>query len=81
MKKLILRRFTLLVPLAALVVIAGCEIAVDFDRTKIPTDDADATLPDGGGDEDVVVPQDADNGDTGTTDAGDAGSDADAHVR
>ncbi|HWL86163.1 MAG TPA: hypothetical protein VNO21_10195 [Polyangiaceae bacterium] len=82
MNKMILRRFTLLVTLAALVVFAGCEIAVDFDRTKIPVDVTDGST-DSGGQVDTGTPDtgnpEVDAGDAGESDAGDAGHDADAH--
>ena len=76
----------LLIPVLAL---AGCELLVDFDRTKIPSDAADAStiIPgndgsveptDGSTDTDGATDEDAavtDGGDGGTevTDGGDAG--------
>jgi len=70
MNKMMLRRFALLVPFAAAMIVAGCEIAVDFDRTKIPPDDASV--------QDTGVTDAPSQNDTGTdTDAGnDAGSDS-----
>jgi hypothetical protein len=47
---------------------AGCELIVDFDRTRIPIEGGDATFPDGS------VPGAQDSGPT--TDASDAGNDA-----
>ena len=39
-----MKRTTLILLLPALV-LAGCELVVDFDRTKIPTDGVDASTP------------------------------------
>ncbi|MDB4945460.1 MAG: hypothetical protein JWP97_4994 [Labilithrix sp.] len=58
----------------------GCELIVDFDRTKIPVDATDASINEGGDLDaaDVFVPDtsvvDAADG----SDASDAGGDADA---
>lgn len=78
----------LLVPVLAL---AGCELLVDFDRTKIPSDavdgsviipgndgsveQPDATVNDGGDDTDAAT---EDGGDAGDSDGGDTdGGDTD----
>jgi hypothetical protein len=74
MNKMILRRITLLVTLTSLALAAGCEIAVDFDRTKIPSDNIDGST-DAAGD-DVFVP---DTGTGGQVDAGDSGPSDAAH--
>src|SRR5271154_2365040 len=56
------------------VALPGCELLVDFDRSKIPNDAAlgDVTLSDGG--DDSTTPEEASAGDGG----GDAGSSPDA---
>ncbi|WP_394822334.1 hypothetical protein [Pendulispora albinea] len=81
MNKLFLRRRLLpLVTLTSLIVIAGCEIAVDFDRTKInPPPGNDSSVNDGA-QPDNYVPPDTGSPDTGVDagDAGDASADADA---
>ncbi len=50
----------------AFAALAGCELAVDFDRSKIPADSTDA------GALDVSVPNDSSSGDAGG--AGDSGN-------
>ncbi len=82
MNKTILKRITLLVTLTSLALAAGCEIAVDFDRTKIPADNIDGSTDGSIGD--VFVPDGpAETNDSGNLsdagDAGDAGHDADAN--
>ncbi len=75
------RRLTAVVALA-LIGAAGCELAVDFDRTKIDAGAIDASIPEGGGD--TTIPLDGNN--EAAVDAGndaedaqqnDTGSDAD----
>lgn len=75
-----IKKGLVLVSIAAGMLAAGCELIVDFDRTRIPTD-ADAAVP---GDAstptgDASIPTDgatSDASDAGdTTDASDAGSD------
>ncbi|WP_394837441.1 hypothetical protein LVJ94_11085 [Pendulispora rubella] len=81
MNKMMLKRFALLVPFVAAMIVAGCEIAVDFDRTKIPVDDGGATDT---GVQDTSTPTDTgtdtgtDSGNDAGSDAGDAAADADA---
>ena len=73
-------------------VLAGCELIVDFDRSTIPADGVDATVPDAAGEAsappseagaDAAVEADAtmpfDGGeDAGDAEASDAEADADA---
>ena len=69
-----LRDVILLLTLAAGTVLVGCELIVDFDRTKIPIEDAgtttDATPPPG--------PEDAGSDAADAADATDATDGADA---
>lgn len=65
---------------------AGCELIVDFDRTKIPVEAVDAALIDAAGFDEggILSPEDAGDGSseaateagTDAADAGDAGTDA-----
>lgn len=50
----------------------GCELIVDFDRTKIPVDATDSSVAEGGDLPDTFVP------DTSTVDAADASDASDA---
>ncbi|MDF2694308.1 MAG: hypothetical protein K0S65_2691 [Labilithrix sp.] len=68
-----------LLTITAGVFAAGCELIVDFDRTKIPVETPDTGVPD------VNVPEtstpgdggsDAGDGGSNTSDAGDADADA-----
>jgi hypothetical protein len=72
MTKTTRRRLTAIAAMAtgALIGLAGCELAVDFDRTKIDAGTIDASIPDTGGD--TTVPDDA------NADVVDGGNDADA---
>ena len=77
------RRFRtaiLLLGLAAGGALVGCELIVDFDRTKIPIDDAgsnpDSTTPPPSGDGASDAPVDAPGGGDAAEDSGDAGQDA-----
>ena len=59
----------------------GCELIVDFDRTKIPVEGNDAAI--GAGDASIDAPNDTSAPDTSMTDAAeasvqDAGTEADA---
>lgn len=62
--------------------LAGCELIVDFDRTRIPVDVNEASVTDANVAETSTPEADAsddDAGDAGNVDAGDAGdADADA---
>lgn len=72
--------------------VAGCELIVDFDRTKIPVDNSEASVPDSAVAE-ASTPtndggEDADAGDAGdaadaseTDDAADAGDAGDADAQ
>jgi hypothetical protein len=60
-----------LLAIASGALLAGCELIVDFDRTRIPIEGGDATGPDSG------APATPDSG-TPTPDAGDAGDISDA---
>lgn len=67
--------------IAAGVLAVGCELIVDFDRTKIPVDGADATgtdtgVPDTGAEEDAGETPDADAGEAPDADAGESDADA-----
>ena len=53
----------------------GCELIVDFDRTKFPVEGSDATA---GADSSIDASFDATQPDTSTTDAADAAVAADA---
>lgn len=77
------RRIAALISVGAIFAMMGCELIVDFDRTRIPVDQTDtgippeASIPDGtvqeaSADAPVDSPVDA------PSDANDAGSDADA---
>jgi hypothetical protein len=82
MKTIKVQKALILVSIAAGVLAAGCELIVDFDRTKIPVENIDsggmidaASLGDG------AVFDSGNNGDTGADaageeDASDAGGDA-----
>lgn len=66
-----------LASIAAGVLAAGCELVVDFDRTRIPVEVAEASIPDANV-SDSPAPVEAGNEDAGTdADASDLG-DADA---
>lgn len=57
--------------LGAMMFLAGCELIVDFDRTKIPVETPDTGLPD------VAIPIGTDAGaDASTSDASSDASDA-----
>jgi hypothetical protein len=65
------------------VFLAGCELIVDFDRTKIPVEISEAAPGDANVQE--TAPPTGDGGgdggaDAGETDAADAGGDADAEA-
>ncbi|RYZ58255.1 MAG: hypothetical protein EOP08_16400 [Proteobacteria bacterium] len=75
-----MKRTTLILLLPALV-LAGCELVVDFDRTKIPTDGVDASTPpvntpDATVEDASTVDPDASTDAGDDLDAGDAGDDA-----
>jgi hypothetical protein len=90
MKTIKVQKALILVSIAGGVLAAGCELIVDFDRTKIPVENIDSggmidaaslgdgALPDSGNPADTgadaTTQEDA--GDAGTADAADA---ADAH--
>lgn len=61
--------------LSAMAFLAGCELIVDFDRTKIPVDTADVEVPGEGGSPVDGGTDDATPGDD-AGDAGDASDDA-----
>jgi hypothetical protein len=67
-----MRRAVVLFALAG-ILLSGCELVADFDRSKIPVPDA-GPAGDGGGDMPI---EDAATGDAGTVDAG-GGDDEDA---
>ena len=84
-----LTKALILVTVVSGVLAAGCELIVDFDRTKIPVEPVDAGLIDAAGFDEggIINPEDAGDGSTEAAteeagadagDAGDAGSDADA---
>jgi hypothetical protein len=69
-----------LLTITAGVFAAGCELIVDFDRTKIPVETPDTGAPDGNVPE-TSTPSgdggsDAGDGGSNTSDAGDADADA-----
>jgi hypothetical protein len=84
-----LKKTFVLVTIASATLAIGCELIVDFDRTRIPSEAVDATLPDvalpeastpdDAGDDAEAPPQDAapeadaDTGDDAGADAADDG--------
>ena len=69
----------LLFAIAASTLALGCELIVDFDRTKIPVDSTDGSVPTSDGSIDATL--DTNQPDTSTADAADtsdAASEADA---
>jgi len=82
MKTIKVQKALILVSIAAGVLAAGCELIIDFDRTKIPVENVDA----GGAIDAASLGDGATTADTGTEDAnteastgedaGDAGTDA-----
>ena len=81
------RKITKALVLASIVAgtfVAGCELVVDFDRTKIPVDVSEASVIDantadtGTGITDDAATDAGDAGDAGDASITDAGSDADA---
>jgi hypothetical protein len=66
-----------LLAIASGALVAGCELIVDFDRTRIPIEGGDATIPDSGAPTPDSGAPTPDSG-TPTTDAGDAGDISDA---
>jgi hypothetical protein len=66
-----MRRRLLATAALTLIGAAGCELAVDFDRTKIDAGAIDASIPESGGD--TTIPVDGSN-----EAAADAANDADA---
>ena len=82
MKTIKVQKALILVSIAAGVLAAGCELIVDFDRTKIPVENIDsgglidaASLGDGATTEDSGG-NDGSSNEASTTDASDAGNDA-----
>lgn len=72
----------LLATIVAGTFLAGCELIVDFDRTRIPVDVSEASVADANVAETSTPAPDASDSDDDAGDAGDAGtadaSDADA---
>lgn len=68
-----IKRGLALVAIGSSALAVGCELIVDFDRTKIPVDVAEASVPDSSVAETGAPPMD---GGTGAADSGDADADA-----
>ena len=66
----------LLFAIAASTLALGCELIVDFDRTKIPVDSTDGSVPTSDGSIDATL--DTNQPDTSTADAADAADTSDA---
>lgn len=77
MKKSRLKRSLLLVTLAS-VGLLGCELIVDFDRTRIPVVLTEAGTPEAGSTPDAAEPGDASDDAGDESDASDAGDASDA---
>lgn len=70
MKIRTLKKTFVLVTIASATLAIGCELIVDFDRTRIPSEAVDATLPD------VALPEEASTPDDAGTDAEEPPQDA-----